>query len=188
MTAEKPRLFIFLRHLGCSFAREAVAELKEMRPRIEEHGASLVLVHMSDPDEAEHVAPAVAHQHGGALDGRQQRRRRRRELGADERERLLRSLAESVEAGARVLVIEPISRRVVPWWDRWAERFLELGGRDDRWRFPGEPPDVGSTRSTTALITNAGPAGGSMRTESLSPTFALISLLRHRPPWPRSRA
>jgi hypothetical protein len=53
MTVEKPRLFVFLRHLGCSFAREAVAELKEMRPQIEEHGASLVLVHMSDQDEAE---------------------------------------------------------------------------------------------------------------------------------------
>lgn len=42
--------------------------------------------------------------------------------------------------GVRVLIIEPISRAVTPWWDRTAARVIEAGGRADEWRFPVELP------------------------------------------------
>ena len=38
-------------------------------------------------------------------------------------------------SGARVLVVEPISRRLSPWWPAWAEAFASAGGRADEWRF-----------------------------------------------------
>ena len=41
-------------------------------------------------------------------------------------------------AGSTVLVVEPISRRVSPWWPEWAEAFRAGGGREDEWRF--RPP------------------------------------------------
>lgn len=42
-----PVLLVFLRHMGCTFCREALADLAAMRPQIEQEGARLVLVHMS---------------------------------------------------------------------------------------------------------------------------------------------
>ncbi len=63
------------------------------------------------------------------------------ELQQASREALLGQLLEAALRGARVLVVEPISRRVVPWWNGWAERFEAAGGRDDRWRFEVELPE-----------------------------------------------
>jgi len=61
----------------------------------------------------------------------------------DERPRrdLLGRLVEAGRAGSVVLVVEPISRRVTPWWPEWAEAFRGAGGREDEWRFrPALPP------------------------------------------------
>jgi peroxiredoxin len=41
-------LVVFLRHAGCTFCREALADLKRQRPEIEAHGCTLVIVHLSD--------------------------------------------------------------------------------------------------------------------------------------------
>jgi hypothetical protein len=38
--------------------------------------------------------------------------------------------------GAAVLIVEPIARRLVPWWDGFAMRAVAAGGRSDEWRFP----------------------------------------------------
>ena len=43
----------------------------------------------------------------------------RRELKADRR---------------RVLIVEPISQRISPWWQEWATEFERLGGRADMWK------------------------------------------------------
>ena len=43
----------------------------------------------------------------------------RRELTADRR---------------HVLIVEPISQRISPWWDQWAAEFQKLGGRADVWK------------------------------------------------------
>jgi SAM-dependent methyltransferase len=64
------------------------------------------------------------------------------ELDDDGRGALLPRLLEAARRGARVLVVEPIAARPVPWWTAWATAFGEAGGRDDLWRFQAELPPV----------------------------------------------
>ena len=45
----QPVLLVFLRHLGCTFCREALADLSARRRDIEKLGAEIVLVHMAEP-------------------------------------------------------------------------------------------------------------------------------------------
>lgn len=47
---ERPALFVFLRHFGCTFCREAVSDLARTRSAIDEH-ATLVVVHLGSPSE-----------------------------------------------------------------------------------------------------------------------------------------
>jgi hypothetical protein len=42
----KPRLVVFLRHGGCTFCRQALADLARDRVKIEQSGTGIVLVHM----------------------------------------------------------------------------------------------------------------------------------------------
>ncbi len=53
---------------------------------------------------------------------------------------LLRALLDAHARGAAVLVVEPIARRMAPWWDAWRTAFEERGGRADLWRFPARLP------------------------------------------------
>jgi SAM-dependent methyltransferase len=62
------------------------------------------------------------------------------ELADDQRTSLLASLLTASRRGARVLVIEPISRRIAPWWSDWEGAFTSAGGRADEWRFPSDLP------------------------------------------------
>jgi SAM-dependent methyltransferase len=64
------------------------------------------------------------------------------ELERPAREALLLRLLEASRRGARVLVVEPIAARPVPWWAAWAKEFSDAGGRDDLWRFPSELPPL----------------------------------------------
>jgi hypothetical protein len=43
-----PLLLVFLRHAGCTFCREAVADIARVREEIESNGTRIVLVHMGD--------------------------------------------------------------------------------------------------------------------------------------------
>ena len=63
------------------------------------------------------------------------------ELGAGDRERLKTTLLEAASRGSAVLVIEPIARRLAPWWKDWAQTFLRAGGRADDWRFEAALPE-----------------------------------------------
>lgn len=45
------------------------------------------------------------------------------EMDDENRDRLAARLAPWVAKGSRLLVIEPVSKRVSPWWDEWVERF-----------------------------------------------------------------
>ncbi len=49
------------------------------------------------------------------------------ECNEDARERLVSGLERGLEAGARVLVLEPLSSRAVPWWDDFAARLAVRG-------------------------------------------------------------
>jgi SAM-dependent methyltransferase len=62
------------------------------------------------------------------------------ELTPDGRAALLPSLLRAHADGARVLVVEPIARRSVPWWKDWQAAVERAGGRADEWRFPAELP------------------------------------------------
>ena len=62
------------------------------------------------------------------------------ELTPSGRESLLAWLLASRDRGARILVVEPIARRALPWWSDWKEVFAKRGGRADEWRFPAELP------------------------------------------------
>jgi SAM-dependent methyltransferase len=63
------------------------------------------------------------------------------ELPAPVRRELLERLLRAADCGVGSLVLEPIARRVVPWWGEWAEAFAGRGGRDDEWRIPPALPD-----------------------------------------------
>lgn len=64
------------------------------------------------------------------------------ELPAATRDALLQKLLAAAERGARVLVVEPIASRPVPWWPAWAGAFAGAGGREDLWRFPVSLPPL----------------------------------------------
>ena len=54
---------------------------------------------------------------------------------------LLGRLLDAGRRGAAVLVIEPLAKRVSPWWGEWSAAFSAAGGRDDEWRFRADLPE-----------------------------------------------
>ena len=72
------------------------------------------------------------------------------ELTDEGRAVLLSELLAARGRGARVLVIEPIARRSLPWWESWASAFLAAGGRRDEWRFPAVLPPTQRTLARAA--------------------------------------
>lgn len=63
------------------------------------------------------------------------------ELPDEARERWKASILSTAKRGSPVLVIEPIAKKLSPWWDDWAGDFAAAGGRGDEWRFPVELPE-----------------------------------------------
>lgn len=63
------------------------------------------------------------------------------ELDEPARDRCLARLIEARQRGARVLVVEPLSKRVSPWWAGWADAVQDAGGRADEWHFRLPLPD-----------------------------------------------
>jgi hypothetical protein len=57
------------------------------------------------------------------------------ELDTAARSRAQRALLALAQQGDPVLVIEPISRQLVPWWDEWRTGTTRAGARADEWRF-----------------------------------------------------
>lgn len=53
LSLKQTLMLVFLRHFGCSFCREAMADITLIRPQIEAKGIKLVMVHMAEPDTAE---------------------------------------------------------------------------------------------------------------------------------------
>jgi peroxiredoxin len=52
LVAERCVFLVFLRHFGCTFCREALAEITEKRPQIEAEGALLAFVHLGTEEKA----------------------------------------------------------------------------------------------------------------------------------------
>jgi SAM-dependent methyltransferase len=92
------------------------------------------------------------------------------ELTDDGRAQMLRRLLDAVRKGAAVLVVEPISRRAVPWWDGWAEAFAAAGGRADEWRFDVTLPDIVHRLDRAAGLSHGELTARSIAAYSLRPT------------------
>ncbi len=63
------------------------------------------------------------------------------ELDEEVRESFLSRFQKVARSGSPVLIIEPIARRQIPWWDAWTESFTTEGGRADEWRFRIDLPE-----------------------------------------------
>jgi peroxiredoxin len=57
LSGSSPVLLVFLRHAGCSFCREALADLGRARAEIEGGGVRIVLAHMGDAAALEALLP-----------------------------------------------------------------------------------------------------------------------------------
>jgi AhpC/TSA antioxidant enzyme len=53
LSADRPVLLVCLRHLGCAFSREALADLRDRRATIDASGVRLVIAHLEPPSAAE---------------------------------------------------------------------------------------------------------------------------------------
>lgn len=53
LSMQQPVLLIFLRHFGCTFCREALADISNQREKLESAGAKIVFVHMTTDEIAE---------------------------------------------------------------------------------------------------------------------------------------
>jgi methyltransferase family protein len=62
------------------------------------------------------------------------------ELDDAGRDRLLAALRGAPARSVEVLVVEPLARRALAWWDVWAAAFAAAGGRKDEWRLDVELP------------------------------------------------
>ena len=63
------------------------------------------------------------------------------EMAGEARAALEQRLLDAAGRGARVLIVEPISRRITPWWAEAAERVRQRGGREDDWKVRVELPE-----------------------------------------------
>ena len=74
------------------------------------------------------------------------------ELPDEGRRALLPRLVARASRGDRVLVVEPLSGAVAPWWPEWRDAFLRAGGRADQWRVRVDlPPIVAKLDRATGL-------------------------------------
>ena len=64
------------------------------------------------------------------------------ELDEAAREYLKSVLLKAAPQRVQVLIVEPISTRISPWWRDWARACEHVGGRADEWRFRVELPDL----------------------------------------------
>lgn len=62
------------------------------------------------------------------------------ELPAPAQAEMLPRLLKAAREGSRVLVVEPLARRALTFWDDWSVQFVAAGGRADEWRFPATLP------------------------------------------------
>jgi len=58
------------------------------------------------------------------------------------RARVWATLRAAADRGAQVLVVEPISRALTPWWNGLAREAIVAGGRADDWRFNVTLPTI----------------------------------------------
>lgn len=50
LSNDGPKLLLFLRHAGCTFCREALDDLRKVKPDLDRKGIGVILVHLGDDD------------------------------------------------------------------------------------------------------------------------------------------
>ena len=63
------------------------------------------------------------------------------ELPDATRDGLLPRLIGAHERGSRILIVEPIARRMAGWWKGWESAFAAAGGTANEWRFATPLPE-----------------------------------------------
>ena len=63
------------------------------------------------------------------------------ELPDATREALLPRLIDAHERGSRILIVEPIARRMAAWWPSWEKAIAAAGGSAREWRFATPLPE-----------------------------------------------
>ena len=63
------------------------------------------------------------------------------ELPDPVRAALLPRLVEAHQQGTRILIVEPIARRLATWWTGWEKAFTAAGGTSREWRFAVPLPE-----------------------------------------------
>ena len=63
------------------------------------------------------------------------------ELKDDARNGLLGELERAIKRGAYLLIFEPISQKICPWWSGWTRTLAPYGGRDSFEKFNWERPE-----------------------------------------------
>lgn len=64
------------------------------------------------------------------------------ELSDSARAHVRDALVRALSGGTRVLVVEPISTRVSPWWREWEMALGAAGAQSREWRFSVQLPDL----------------------------------------------
>lgn len=49
---ERPLLLVFLRHFGCTFCRQAIDDVSQVRGKLAERGVQVAFVHLGSPERA----------------------------------------------------------------------------------------------------------------------------------------
>ena len=49
---ERPMLLVFLRHFGCTFCRQAIDDVSQVRGKLAERGVQVAFVHLGSPERA----------------------------------------------------------------------------------------------------------------------------------------
>jgi SAM-dependent methyltransferase len=62
------------------------------------------------------------------------------ELPPQDRAVALERLVDAARKGHQVVVVEPIAKKLTPWWGEWERGFRPVGGRTQEWRFRVELP------------------------------------------------
>ncbi len=62
------------------------------------------------------------------------------ELSDENRARFLKTMLAAKQRGCRTLVLEPIAKKPVPWWQDWAKAVTDAGGRANEWNIPADLP------------------------------------------------
>jgi hypothetical protein len=62
------------------------------------------------------------------------------ELPGPDRAVALDRLVDAARNGHQVVIVEPIAKKLTPWWGEWERAFQPAGGRTQEWRSRVELP------------------------------------------------